>query len=95
MPAELREGVLRRYRALAGLGEGVVPGGPGGHARSPTRWPAGLDLPAGPKQQLLESRDEAHRLALLSELLDDVGREVGHARMAAERASTNGKVSTP
>jgi Lon protease-like protein len=94
VPAELRAGVLRRYRELAGLGEGVEPEAPEGTPLS-YAIAASLDLAADPKQQLLESRDEAHRLALLSELLDDVGREVGHARMAAERASTNGKVSTP
>lgn len=93
-PSELAEDVLRRFRALAGLGETAVPEAPVGTPLS-YAIAAGLDLAAGPKQRLLESRDEAGRLTLLGELLDEVGREVRHSRMAAERASTNGKVSTP
>jgi Lon protease-like protein len=93
-PPELVEGVLRRFRALAGMGDEAVPGAPEGTPLS-YAIAATLDLAAAPKQRLLESRDEAHRLALLTELLDDVDRETRHARTAATRASSNGKVSTP
>lgn len=91
---ELAEGVLRRFRALAGLGEEARPEAPDGVPLS-YAVAASLDLAPGPKQRLLESRDESERLALLTEMLEEVEREVRHARMAAERAATNGKVSMP
>lgn len=91
--AGVAEGVLRRYRALAGLGEDAVPEAPEGTPLS-YAIAATLELEAGAKQRLLESRDETARLAMLTELLEQVGREAGHARMAAERAATNGKVTT-
>ena len=91
---ELAEDVLRRFRSLAGLGDTAVPDAPEGTPLS-YAIAAGLDLAAEPKQRLLESRDEGGRLALLGEMLEEVGREVRHARMAAERASGNGRVSTP
>jgi len=94
VPAELTEGVLRRFRGLAGIADDALPAIPEGVPLS-YAVAGRLELAAGPKQQLLESRDEAHRLALLSELLDDVERGVEHTRMASQRASTNGKVSTP
>jgi Lon protease-like protein len=93
-PPELAEGVLRRYRALAGLGDQALPEAPEGTPLS-YAMARTLQLPPGAKQQLLESRDEGQRLALLNELLDDVDREVRHARLAAQRAGTNGMVSTP
>jgi Lon protease-like protein len=93
-PPELVEGVLRRYRALAGLGDEAVPDVPEGIPLS-YAMAGTLELPGAAKQRLLESRDEGRRLALLNELLDDVDRELRHARTAAERASTNGRVSTP
>lgn len=93
-PPELVEGVLKRYRTLAGLADDALPdvadGTPLSYAMAGT-----LELPGGAKQRMLENRDEGQRLALLNELLDEVDREVRHARVAAERASTNGKVSTP
>ena len=54
-----------------------------------------FELPAGPKQELLESRDEGVRLRMVADILSTAGREAQHARMAAERSSGNGKVSTP
>jgi Lon protease-like protein len=93
-PPELAEGVLSRYRALAGLAAPALPDAPEGTPLS-YAVAATLELPPEPKQRLLESRDEAQRLTLLAELLDEVDREVRHARLAARRASTNGKVSTP
>ena len=94
VPGELSDGVLRRYRALAGLGEQAVPEAPEGTPLS-YAIAATLELPSAGKQALLESRDEGRRLALLDEMLGDLDREVRHARTAAERASTNGRVSSP
>jgi hypothetical protein len=54
-----------------------------------------FELPSGAKQELLETRDEGARLAIVAELLAAVDKEIQHARMAAHRAGTNGKVSTP
>lgn len=94
VPPELADGVLRRYRELAGLGPDALPDAPEGTPLS-YAMAATLELDPGAKQRLLESRDEGKRLALLNEMLDDVDRELRHARTAAQRASTNGKVSTP
>ncbi len=93
-PPELAEGVLRRYRGLAGLGGDAEPDRPEGVPLS-YAIAATLEIPQDVKQRLLESRDESQRLGMLAELLEDADRGARHARMAAERASTNGKVSTP
>ncbi len=77
-----------------GLGEGAMPEAPEGTPLSYAVAGA-FELPAGPKQELLESRDEAARLTMVSELLVAVAAEIEHARIAAHRAGTNGKVSTP
>jgi Lon protease-like protein len=92
--AGLVDDVLTRYRALAGLDEGGMPEAPEGTPLSYAVAGA-FDLPLEAKQQLLESRDEAERLALVAELLAAVDKEMEHARVAAHRAGTNGKVSTP
>ena len=93
-PADLVERVLSRYRGLAGLEADAPTGLPDGIPRS--YGVAGrFELPAGPKQELLEARSETQRLELVAGLLDAVDREMEHARIAAGRAATNGKVSTP
>lgn len=90
----LVEDVLTRFRALAGLGEDGMPEAPDGVPLSYAV--AGVfELPLDAKQRLLESRDEAERLAMVADLLAAVDKEMEHARMAAHRAGTNGKVSTP
>jgi ATP-dependent Lon protease len=93
-PPGLVERVLTRYRALAGLEPGAPVDLPDGVARS--YGIAGrFELPSGPKQELLEVRSEMRRLELVAGLLDTVDREMQHARVAAGRAATNGRVSTP
>lgn len=91
---ELSDEVLRRFRALAGLPDDALPHAPSGIPLSYAVAGA-FDLPPAPKQELLETRDEGRRLALLSEILSVFDREVQHAKVAAERATTNGKVTTP
>lgn len=93
-PPELVADVLARFRALAGLGPAEMPDAPEGVPLSYAVAGA-FDLPSGSKQELLESRDEGTRLAMVAELLATVDKEMEHARMAAHRAGTNGKVSTP
>lgn len=93
-PPELAADVLTRFRALAGLGPSEMPDVPEGVPLSYAVAGA-FDLPSGAKQELLESRDEGARLGMVTELLATVEKEIEHARMAAHRASTNGKVSTP
>ncbi len=93
-PDELVARVMERYRALAGLDASAPPGLPEGVARS-YAVASRFELPAEPKQELLEERSEARRLELVAGLLEQVDREMAHARLAAERASTNGKVHTP
>ena len=90
----LVEEVLSHYRALAGLSAGSPP-------KVPEDVPlsyglAGtLELGPGPKQILLETREEAERLGLLARILVAAEGEMRHARMAGQRAQTNGKVTAP
>jgi ATP-dependent Lon protease len=93
-PPDLAGRVLARFRALADLPEDAMPPAPEGTPLSYAVAGA-FELPAGPKQELLESRDEGARLAMVEEILATADQELQHARMAAERASTNGKVATP
>jgi len=94
VPAGLAEEVLRRFRALGGLSETAMPGAPAGTPLS-YAVAAAFDIPAASKQELLETRDEARRLSMLSELFTAADAESAHARLAAHRAGSNGKVSTP
>jgi len=90
----LAEDVLARFRALAGLAGDQAPGLPEDVPLSYAVAGA-FELATGPKQRLLESRDEGERLGIVRELLSAADREVRHARMAAQRAATNGRVTTP
>jgi ATP-dependent Lon protease len=93
-PAELVERVMERYRTLAGLDGDAPPGLPEGVPRS-YAVASRFELPPEPKQELLEERSEPRRLELVAGLLEQVDREMAHARLAARRAATNGKVTTP
>ena len=86
--------VLDRFRALAGLAGDAPPPAPDGVALSYAIAGA-FELPPGPKQELLESRDESVRLRMVADILSAAGREAHHARTASERAGSNGKVSAP
>ncbi len=52
-----------------------------------------IDLAPEPKQELLEMRRESDRLKKLIEILSGAGESMKRARVASERAPTNGKVS--
>lgn len=93
-PDDLVARVMDRYRDLAGLDAGAPPGLPEGVPRS-YAVASRFELPPEPKQALLEERSEPRRLELLAGLLEQVGREMAHARLAARRAAANGKVSAP
>lgn len=93
-PPELVADVLARFRDLAGLGDDALPEASEGVAFSYAVAGA-FTLPPESKQELLESRDEGERLGIVADLLAAVDKEMQHARMAAERAGTNGRVSTP
>lgn len=93
-PDDLVSRVMGRYRALAGLDADAPPGLPEGVPRS-YAVASRFELPPEPKQELLEERSEARRLELVAGLLEQVDKEMAHARLAAHRASGNGKVSTP
>ncbi len=93
-PDGLAGQVLSRFRSLAGLPDDAMPPAPEGTPLSYAIAGA-FELPSGPKQELLESRDEGRRLEMVDEILSAVDQELQHARVAAERASTNGKVPTP
>ena len=94
IPEGLAEEVLRRYRALGGLAEDAMPEAPEGTPLS-YAVAAVFDIPAASKQELLETRNEGRRLSMLAELFTAADSEGEHARMAAQRASSNGKVSAP
>ncbi|MDX6556383.1 MAG: hypothetical protein QOD86_2578 [Miltoncostaeaceae bacterium] len=90
----LVEEVLTRYRALAGLEPDARPKVPDGVPLS-YGLAGTLELGPGAKQVLLESRSEAERLGLLARILVAAEGEARHARMAGQRAQTNGKVTAP
>jgi ATP-dependent Lon protease len=92
--ATLVADVLGRFRTLAGLDADAMPDAGEGIALS-YAIAALFELPSSAKQELLESRGEATRMAMLGDLLATVAKEVEHARTAAHRAGTNGKVTTP
>ena len=93
-PADLAAAVLARFRGLAGLGDEAMPEAPAGTPLSYAVAGA-FALPSDAKQRLLESRVEGERLTMVAGLLTAVERQMEHAKVAAERASSNGKVSTP
>ncbi len=86
--------ILDSFRTLAGLGKDAMPEAPEG---TPLSYAIGgaFELPLGPKQELLECRSEGDRLAMLKQFLAAVDKDMEHARMAAHRAGTNGRVLTP
>lgn len=90
----LADEVLGRFRELAGLAADAHPGAEAGVPLS-YGIAGSIDLPSGPKQELLESRDENERLRMLRALLATADRDAQHTRLAAARAQTNGKVSHP
>lgn len=54
-----------------------------------------VDLAVEPKQELLELRDEDERLKRLRSILQAAAAGMDRAKVAAERAQGNGKVSSP
>ena len=54
-----------------------------------------IDLPPGPKQELLETRDEGERLAQVERILRVAQDGVDRTRIASERAPSNGRVVAP
>jgi Lon protease-like protein len=87
--------VLDRFRALAGLADDAPPPEPPEGVALSYAIAGAFELPPGPKQELLESRDESVRLRMVADILSAAGREARHARMASDRAGGNGKVSAP
>lgn len=51
---------------------------------------ARVEIPVEPKQKLLETANEADRLAFLARILDRLGEQVASSRALAERARGNG-----
>ncbi len=54
-----------------------------------------IEMPAEPKQDLLECRDEEVRLAMVRDILAAALEGADRERLAAARARTNGKVALP
>ena len=54
-----------------------------------------IEMPAEPKQDLLECRDEEVRLAMVRDILSAALQGADRERIAAARARTNGKVALP
>lgn len=54
-----------------------------------------IEMPAEPKQDLLECRDEEVRLAMVRDILSAALQGADRERLAAARARTNGKVALP
>jgi len=93
-PEELVAHVMEQYRALAGAEGDAAPGLPEDVPRS-YAVAGRFELPVETKQELLEERSEVRRLEFVASLLDQAEREGRHVRLAAARAATNGKVTTP
>ena len=90
---DLRESAAAAYRAFteAAIGETREPptpeGIPASYAMAGT-----IDLSNDAKQKMLETRRESERLKQLISLIHDATQGADQARIAAERAPTNGKV---
>lgn len=54
-----------------------------------------IEMPAEPKQDLLECRDEEVRLGMVRDILSSALEGADRERIAAARARTNGKVALP
>ena len=54
-----------------------------------------IEMPAEPKQDLLECRDEQVRLGMVRDILSAALDGADKERIAAARARTNGKVALP
>ena len=54
-----------------------------------------IEMPAEPKQDLLECRDEEVRLGMVRDILSAALEGADRERIAAARARTNGKVALP
>ena len=54
-----------------------------------------IEMPAEPKQDLLECRDEEVRLSMVRDILASALQGADNERIAAARARTNGKVALP
>jgi Lon protease-like protein len=95
-PAALRAEVIELFRRLAeqvsgGAKDPEVPEGvPLSYAVA-----GAVELAPPPKQELLESRDEAERLGRVREILGAALAGIDRSRAAAERAHTNGRVVAP
>jgi ATP-dependent Lon protease len=91
--AGLTDEVTRRFGELSRrlTGEERRPPAPDGVPLSYAVAGA-VELPVELKQVLLETREEDERLRLVSEALSDALRVAARAEVAAERASTNGRV---
>ena len=85
--------MIERYQSIAAL----EPTRPGRSARGrgpPYAVASRLELLQA-EQDLLELRLEAERLELINELLDQVTREIEHARDSSRASVRDGKVATP
>jgi Lon protease-like protein len=92
----LRDEVLALFRDLAARVTGA-PRGPEVPEGVPLSYAvaAALDLAPEAKQDLLERREEADRLARVRDVVELAQAGVDRARMAAARAQRNGKLSAP
>jgi ATP-dependent Lon protease len=93
---ELQEAVRALFRSLSEqvTGEARDPDVPEGVPVSYAVAGA-VDLAVEPKQELLELRDEDERLRRLRSILEGAATGMDRAKVAAERAQGNGKVSSP
>ena len=86
--------VVTRFRALAEKVTGT-PRDPEVDDGVPLSYAVAgaVEIPPDTKQQILASRDENQRLLLVARALEVAAGSIERASVAAERASTNGKVS--
>lgn len=94
-PLEAQEAAIAIYTRLANELDGAAPEAPEPGTGLSYALLARVDIGHNIKQSLLEDRDEAHRLEVVTGLLTEIHRGLVLTRETQERARRNGRVRTP
>lgn len=94
-PLDAQEAAIAIYARLAGELDGAAPEAPEPGPGLSYALLARVDIGHDVKQSLLEDRDEANRLEVVTGLLTEIHRGLVLTRETQERARRNGRVRTP
>ena len=92
---DAQEAAIAIYARLAGELDGAAPETPEPGPGLSYALLARVDIGHDVKQSLLEDRDEANRLEVVTGLLTEIHRGLVLTRETQERARRNGRVRTP